>query len=486
MGHPTVYPTGATVYHPDKAWSGYTVFHAEGVGTVLIDMNGREVQVWQDLQGFPAKLLPGGQVFGSTAKRNPQHAFQDQVDLVQVDWDGNIVWRFDGLEQVSDPGEPSRWVARQHHDYQRAGSPTGYYAPDQAPQTAAGNTLLLVHEELHNAKISDQLLLDDKIVEVTWDGQIVWEWRASDHVDELGFDDDARTALFRNPNQRQLADRKVGDWLHINSLSVLGPNRHYDAGDQRFHPDNLIWDSREANIIAIVEKASGKIVWQLGPNYDGSEAEKALGWIIGLHHAHIIPQGLPGAGNLLVFDNGGWAGYGAPNPASPDGLRNARRDYSRVLEIDPVSLAIVWQYTPAEAGFVVPLDASRFYSPFISSAQRLPNGNTLITEGSDGRLFEVTPQHELVWEYISPYWGTGWAKLNLVYRAYRAPYDWVPQLPTPLEEPIAKLDVTTFRVPGAAAIGRERVTTIKGVAGSDGAADFCVATRDEALGSPLG
>ena len=53
----------------------------------------------------------------------------------------------------------------------------------------------------------------------------------------------------------------------------------------------------------------------------------------------------------------------------------------------------------------MPLDASRFYSPFISSAQRLPNGNTLVTEGSDGRIFEVTRDHELVWEYISPYWG---------------------------------------------------------------------------------
>jgi hypothetical protein len=52
-------------------------------------------------------------------------------------------------------------------------------------------------------------------------------------------------------------------------------------------------------------------------------------------------------------------------------LKTALRDYSRVLEINPVTLEIVWQYTPKEAGFVVPLDAARFYSPFISSAQRL-------------------------------------------------------------------------------------------------------------------
>lgn len=78
------------------------------------------------------------------------------------------------------------------------------------------------------------------------------------------------------------------------------------------------------------------------------------------------------------------------------GRMNALGDYSRVLEIDPITLKIVWQYTPAEAGYMMPFDSNRFYSPFISGAQRLPNGNTLITEGSGGRIIEVTPDHELI------------------------------------------------------------------------------------------
>ena len=72
-----------------------------------------------------------------------------------------------------------------------------------------------------------------------------------------------------------------------------------------------------------------------------------------------------------------------------------------------------------------------FFSPFISNAQRLPNGNTLITEGSDGRIFEVTAEHEIVWEYICPYKGTVGMPMNWVYRAYRVPYEWVPQAPHP-------------------------------------------------------
>ena len=306
----------------------------------------------------------------------------------------------------------------------------------------------------------------------------MWLWSAHEHFDELGFDDAAKAILFRDPGLRKLAAGSVGVWLHVNSASFIGPNRHFDGGDHRFHPDNIIWDSREANIIAITDRKTGNISWRLGPHYDSTEAERKLGWIIGQHHAHIIPRGLPGDGNLLVFDNGGWAGYGKPNPASPTGRMNATRDYSRVLEIDPISLEIVWQYTPAEAGFLIPLDASRFYSPFVSSAQRLPNGNTLITEGSDGRIFEVTRNHELVWEYISPYRGSRGLNrglMNMVYRGYRAPYAWVPQRPAPTETPIPPLERSGFRVPGAAPPGREREISVPGVEADQQDAAFCVA-----------
>jgi hypothetical protein len=477
MGHPSVYPTGVTIYDPDRSWSGYTIFQAAGVGALLIDMNGREVQLWKGLQGFPNKLLPGGHVFGSTGERNPAHGLQDQIDLVQVDWDGRIVWRFDRLERIEDPGDAPRWLARQHHDFQREGNPVGYYAPGQDPLVDRGKTVLLVHENVRNPAISDHPLLDDKIIEVAWDGKVVWEWRAHEHFDELGFDEAAREVLRRDPNVRP-SGGGVGDWLHINSLSLLGPNRWHKAGDARFHPDNLIWSAREANILAIVDRASGRIVWKIGPRYDTSDALNKLGWIIGQHHAHLVPEGLPGAGNLLVFDNGGWAGYGPAHPSSPTGRRNALRDYSRVLEIDPTTLEIVWQYTPKEAGFIQPLDASRFYSPFISSAQRLPNGNTLITEGSDGRIFEVTREHEIVWEYLSPYWGTGNLNLNMVYRAYRAPYEWVTQREKPVQTRVQKIDRRTFRVPGAAPLGRDREVDVKGVQARNAAPAFCVIADD--------
>lgn len=464
MGHPTIYPTGATLYDPQKAYSGYTIYQAAGHGALLVDMNGNEVQLWKGLSGFPNKMLPGGYVLGSTGQRNVKHGVQDEIDLVQVDWEGNVVWKFNQNEWIEDPGEEPQWMARQHHDYQREGSTTGYFAPGQEPKSLEGNTLILVHENVINTKISDKNLLDDKIIEVDWEGNILWEWRPNEHFDELGFGEAAKKVLYQDPNFRP-SGGGMGDWLHINSMSTLGENIWYDRGDERFHPDNIIWDSREANILAITDKRTGSIVWRIGPDYDTSPELKKLGWIIGQHHVHMIPKGLPGEGNILIFDNGGWAGYGAPNPSSSDGRMNAKRDYSRILEIDPVSLEIVWQYTPTEAGFVSPLDSSRFYSPFVSSAQRLPNGNTLITEGSDGRLIEVTKEHETVWEYISPYRSSfgGPNQMNMVYRAYRVPYHWIPQLDRPLEMPIEPIDIKTFRVPNAAASGGGRETFVAGI-----------------------
>ena len=472
MTYPSVYPTGATVYNPDKCWNGYTIYQARELGALLVDMNGSEVKLWKGLHGFPNQILPGGYVMGHTGLRPTVFSSQDQTDLVQVDFDGKIVWKFDRWEYIEDPGEEPQWMARQHHDFQRQGNPVGYYVPGMDPCVDHGHTWILSHKDVVKKEISDKRLLDDVFLEVNWEGDVVWEWSCSDHFEELDFSEEARNILARNPNIVS-SGGGMGDWMHINCMSLLGPNRWYDAGDQRFHPDNIIWDARESNILAITSKKTGKIVWKVGPDYNASKALKKLGWIIGQHHTHMIPRGLPGEGNILVYDNGGWAGYGAPNPGSPMGIKNALRDYSRVLEFNPVTLEIVWQHTPKEAGLLHPTDSNRYYSPFISSAQRLPNGNTLITEGSGGRIIEVTPEHELVWEYITPYWGS-MLHMNMIYRAYRVPYEWVPQLERPKQTPIRPIDVTTFRVPGAAAPGHRQVTEVEGVRPYQGDAALCV------------
>jgi hypothetical protein len=473
MAYPTIYPTGTTLYDPEKCFNGYTVYEAKEGGVLIIDMNGREVQYFKGLHGFPPKLLPGGQLIAQTGERSTKFSTQDKYDLVQVDWDGNILWRFNQYEYIDDPGDTPRWMARQHHDFQREGNPVGYYVPGMDPKVDSGNTMILGHKNITVPEITNIPLLDDTIYEIDWEGNLLWEWVLSEHFDELGFDETSKNTLFRNPNIRS-AGGGIADWAHVNSMSLLGPNKSYDAGDERFHPDNIIICCRDLNMTMIISKETGTIVWKLGPYYDTPELEE-IGWIIGQHHAHMVPQGLTGAGNILLFDNGGWAGYGAPNPASKNGEKYATRDYSRVLEINPVTLKIEWQFTPAEMGRVFPVDYNRFYSPFVSAAQRLPNGNTLITEGASGKLFEVTREHEIVWEYISPYWGDI-VPINQVYRSYRVPYEWIPQVEKPSEVAIEPVDVKDFRMPGAAPRGAEREIIVEGCDPFHGGSGVCVVT----------
>jgi len=89
----------------------------------------------------------------------------------------------------------------------------------------------------------------------------------------------------------------------------------------------------------------------------------------------MIEKGLPGAGNILLLDNG----------------RNGGQK-SRVLEINPITREIVWSYT-----------APGFYTASAGSAQRLFNGNTLISEDRKGHVFEVTASGDVVWEYQSEF-----------------------------------------------------------------------------------
>ncbi|MBA7649817.1 hypothetical protein ES703_57616 [subsurface metagenome] len=200
---------------------------------------------------MPNKMLPGGYVLGSSGVRNMKYGFQDMLDLVQVDWDGNITWKFCKYERVKDPYQKSRWMLRQHHDFQREGSTTGYYVPGMDPLVDSGRTLILCHKTLHEPKISDKLLLDDTIIEVSRDGQITWEWICSQHFDEMGFSEEARNVLYRNP-YAMMTGGKWGDWMHMNSMSTLGPNQWHDGGDERFHPHNIIWDGRHVSPLACV------------------------------------------------------------------------------------------------------------------------------------------------------------------------------------------------------------------------------------------
>jgi hypothetical protein len=467
---PSVFPSGVTINDQKATWNGYTVLSLLAAPyAAVIDMNGKIVKQWDGFNssaGGPVRVLPNGQVI-APAGANPGH--QESLALVAQDFSGKELWRFDRKETITQNGQQVN-ALRQHHDWQRADFPSGYYSPGNTPSaTSKVKTLVLAHTNRVVPAVGPGMLEDDHIIELDADGKIVWEWFAGDHVDELGFDAAARQAISRaaapaaapraggpgagatgpgargggpgaraggggpppaagpgtgaragGPGARAGGAGGAGgtrgfDWAHINSADWLGPNKWFDAGDKRFNPEHVIVSSRSANFVAIIGR-DGKIVWRMGPDMRETPEQLAIGQIIGNHHAHLIPKGLPGEGHLLLFDNGGSSGYGAASPIAPQGVNINARATSRVIEVDPVTMKRVWMYNGAG-----------FFSTNISGAQRLPNGNTLITEGAGGRVFEVTPDSKIVWEFMNQNGANG--RPNTIYRAYRVPYSWIPQLP---------------------------------------------------------
>lgn len=438
--------TGVVKYDPDKAWNGYTLLASMGgyvdpdTGVnnpaVLIDMEGNVINAWP-LTSTPSKLLPGGYIIG---QEGPMGSLGGQTaPLAQLDWNGNKVWEWTGAARS--PGSEEKFGC--HHDFQRQGNPVGYYVPGMEPMVTGGKTLILsnYHPPIEQtAHISISPLHDDALYEVDWEGNLLWQWYAWEHFDQMGFNDAARQAIYENASARD--PNRPFDYQHFNAASFIGPNRWYDAGDLRFHPDNIIFDCRSSNILGVIARQdhpeglwlSGDIIWRVGPDYSYGNPEYKLGQIIGQHHVHMIPQGLPGAGNILLYDNGGNAGYGPLMPGLPPVTSNKLREYSRILEFDPVSLEVVWEYMNPQAQFDSEgncIEATLF-SPFISSASRLPNGNTIVCQGSNGRIIELTPDKEIVWEYITPYLGpvdpdVGRFGSTNVYRAYRFPASWLPE-----------------------------------------------------------
>ncbi len=410
VASPIVFSTGLTLYEPTRAYDTYIIFDGRDGKSHLIDMRGYEVKAW-NYAGFPSLMIDpkliGGKLGHVLIQKeglggHGPDLFRNKT-VAELDWDGNVVWEWG--DQA--PGG----AASQNHDIARLPN---------------GNTLL-VSTVVHSIPgFSAPSVPDQCIYEVSPAGGIVWKWVSSEHLDEMGFSEEGLAMIHRGFS---ISGAQSG-FLVINNMKPLGPNRWYSAGDQRFHPDNIIIDSREGNFIAIIEKVTGKIVWRIGPYYPDTgqppyrraynhNVPRPVDQIAGQHDANMIAEGLPGAGNILVFDNQGSAGFPPAYLSSVAG--------SRVLEIDPIKKEIVWQYD-AEDSDQAPWT---FFSSFISSARRLPNGNTLICEGMTGRIFQITPQGEIVWEYVSPYFGRRAfgereVRTNFVYRAQPVPYDWVP------------------------------------------------------------
>ncbi len=157
--------------------------------------------------------------------------------------------------------------------------------------------------------------------------------------------------------------KRSGDIFHTNTLEVL--DGRFARRDPAFRRGNVLVSILNLDALAIVDPGREEVVWARTGSWRRQHQPTFLG-----------------NGNLLLFDNRG-PGRG-PGPAR-----------SRVVELDPLTGRIVWQF-----GGTREVD---FFSMTLGTCQRLPNGNTLITESENGRALEVTPGGRVVWEFYNPH-----------------------------------------------------------------------------------
>lgn len=418
---------GLSINQP-AAFQGYTLLAAMGArNTYLIDMEGKVVRTWtsESPPAMCAYLLANGHLLRPCEDRDQPFGGGPGAGgrIQEFTWDGEIVWDYRYASKNQLP----------HHDICKLPS---------------GNVLLIVWER----KTPEEALAAGRRQEIAGDrplqldcilevkptgktaGQIVWEWHLWDHLIQ---DQDTSRANYGDVSAHpERVDINSGEGLFNNmlhtkagldklrSLGYLGgtprngPNRpinpdwtHINSIDYNPELDQILLSVHSFSEIWIIDHGTttaeaaghkggrggkgGDLLYRWGNPQAYRAGTAASQRLFHQHNAHWIPQGLPGAGHVLVFNNG---------PERPGGPFSSVDElalpidesghYSRQPGTAFGPEQPVWSYSAPKK--------TDFYSFNISGAQRLPNGDTLICAGTSGTLFEVTPDKEIVWKYVNP------------------------------------------------------------------------------------
>ena len=350
---------GLSHHQPARSVKGYTVIAPLFTSTVyLLDMAGRVVHQWQApaMRIHHARLLPSGRMAVQGADMALPPLPRDRLpETLPFEDRVRAIGGNHQLMQELDWDGTVAWEYRDramHHDFARLPN---------------GHTLLPIFVELPEdlsrrvkggrRKPRQKLptLIGDDLVEIDEHGVEVRRLHTWELLD---------------PRRDPICPlESYSEWTHLNSIDVN------DRGD-------IVFSCRQNSRVGIIDAESGALTWKYG---DPDTFHQ--------HHATWVD-----GGRIQIFDNG---------------MHSHGQPASRVLEVDPATDRVTWQYrgTPG----------LQFFSPFISSAQRLPGANVLICEGATGRVFEVTRRGEVVWEWLSPFYNPNPAgeALPWIYRAYR-------------------------------------------------------------------
>ncbi|MCA9190471.1 MAG: aryl-sulfate sulfotransferase [Planctomycetales bacterium] len=320
--------------------------------------------------GQCTKMLPDGSLLRTARVENP--AFEKVYGkgsgggVQWINWDGTKRWDY----RLSSDRELL------HHDIELM--PNGHILMLVWVKIPLGES------QAHGCKTAtaDAPLISERIVEIDPNtNRTIWSWDAWDHVVQ---NVDPTLPDFGDPLTMPTRidvnlQRDENDWLHFNALSY---NAAQDLIIVSCRQTSELWiidhstTSEQAQTSHGGQRGVGGDIWLRWGNSSSTSRE-----LYHQHNVHWIPEGLPGAGNILLFDNG-------------DELS---RPHSRVVELKfhpdregEDAFEIVWDFIPK---------SGVFFSAFVSGVQRLPNGNTFVCSGTQGWVFEVSPKGSVIWQF---------------------------------------------------------------------------------------
>ncbi len=372
----------------ENASTGYTLVAPLSTSrTHLVDEYGRSVNSWSggpNGSRFAAYLGPDGSLVSSrTLQNQPINGAGATGELYMQDWDGNLTWQW--TYSTND--------YRLHHDFEVM--PNGNILAIAWARTSRADTIALGRDPVEAPSSG---LYGLRIIEIEPTGpttaDIVWEWNVTDHLVQ---DFDSSLPNFGVvADHPELVDINYGvgdsDWLHSNGLDY-SPELDQIVVSVRDFDEFWIIDHSTTTAEAATSSGGnsgkgGDLLYRWGnpQTYDrGSNATRRLD---GRHDAEWIDTGLPGEGNILVFNNGG---FGAS---------------AQLVEVDLPDDGMGNYTVPSTTAFE-PADPTwsiftGINSPIMSGTQRLPNGNTVASYALDGEIDQYSPSGELVWRYRNP------------------------------------------------------------------------------------